>query len=696
MEGKNMKANNNTDKNVLSYLNIKYGESFELAGRLRQTWGMTCERWKARPASGDNDTVFTVVGIHSNEGWYFSDSYCNMLILPEYKKLINKIVGKEFENYSLSVSINKDSVNQDSLVKETALFNIKEYINEYKSILKICIKTEFIIDINERLKRVCESIAKRGFIAWVDCVTNDEKRISFVINKENKVLLLHEECAISTFINNDAVLSMWQIERLCNLVYLNAVISPEVIMLGDLMKYLLTLGLEEEKIDGNYPVEMTEGEWRVVLKDILIDPCLNSLKIVKSVDVYERGDDDILPGHRAVCFMDYADNAYIIFRGTCGDDEWEDNAEGMTLADTVQQKAALRFTEEIHKDKKLKVKSITVAGHSKGGNKAQYTAIVSNCVNRSVSFDGQGFSDAFLKKYKTNIIKRVNIIEFAAEKRDFVNCLGLPLGNTVYYKGRRGNHTPQDPYGQSLPFFHCPDALRDEKGNKGEIDDGKISRMLQIFISSFLLDSKYSNVKQSVIKNIIMLMMNSRHVSDNDLADAVANLMVLVFDLTANKKDFCDSVADVVYYEIDVLISTFNMVFGINTTESQAAEKNIALLITERLIILMLKNPVNLLNFIGFFKKLIALVKEITADLSKNPEILKYINRFIILIFETLAEKTSNIIIKLILKLWCKLLDHIVYSKTDLVFSIENADIDKICVDINNLVNEWELTLINE
>ena len=41
--------------------------------------------------------------------------------------------------------------------------------------------------------------------------------------------------------------------------------------------------------------------------------------------------------------------------------------------------------------------NITVTGHFKGGNKAQYVTIVTDRIGRCVSFDGQGFSKEFLE-----------------------------------------------------------------------------------------------------------------------------------------------------------------------------------------------------------------------------------------------------------------------------------------------------------
>ena len=49
--------------------------------------------------------------------------------------------------------------------------------------------------------------------------------------------------------------------------------------------------------------------------------------------------------------------------------------------------------------------SITVAGHSKGGNKAQYVTVLSDKVDRCISMDGQGFSQEFIDKYYAEIQK---------------------------------------------------------------------------------------------------------------------------------------------------------------------------------------------------------------------------------------------------------------------------------------------------
>lgn len=80
----------------------------------------------------------------------------------------------------------------------------------------------------------------------------------------------------------------------------------------------------------------------------------------------------------ALCFTEEGNtsDAIVAFKGTTGGAEWVDNVEGLNVADTECQKEALDFIESLPYD------SITVTGHSKGGNKAMYVAITSDKVDR--------------------------------------------------------------------------------------------------------------------------------------------------------------------------------------------------------------------------------------------------------------------------------------------------------------------------
>ena len=157
----------------------------------------------------------------------------------------------------------------------------------------------------------------------------------------------------------------------------------------------------------------------------------------------------------ASCYVDPEGKAYVTFRGTSGGNEWYDNAEGLSGADTLSQKEALDYIESLPFD------DITVAGHSKGGNKAQYVAILSDKVTRCLSMDGQGFSKEFLEKYSGEITRNAWKIKNYSLSTDYVHILLLHVPGSVqkYFEG------PEDVV---IPRTHCPWAyfrfFQDEDG----------------------------------------------------------------------------------------------------------------------------------------------------------------------------------------------------------------------------------------
>jgi len=180
-------------------------------------------------------------------------------------------------------------------------------------------------------------------------------------------------------------------EHLCALVYLNSLlIHKDAGSLGEVVAKMK----ETEK---EWPCKMSQSDWFKIMDGIQEDVNLKALRISKVEEVEHTKPGLVHAGHRAVLFEDGFGRGYVIFRGTGSDEEWDDNAKGMFEADTLQQQAAAHFVQQVHRP----FRHITVAGHSKGGNKAQYAAITlpANCVDRCFSFDGQGFSIAFLEKY---------------------------------------------------------------------------------------------------------------------------------------------------------------------------------------------------------------------------------------------------------------------------------------------------------
>lgn len=184
-----------------------------------------------------------------------------------------------------------------------------------------------------------------------------------------------------------------------------------------------------DNINGSY---MSGEEWAAVIRQIQGDEQLKNLKI-------RNVDDNV----HAMCFEDEKKNAYVAFKGTTGGDEWYDNVEGLNSADTLSQREARDYIEDLPYD------HITVVVHSKGGNKAQYVAITSDKVDRCVSMDGQGFSQEFLEKYAAEIAERGGNIKNISLDTDYVHILLFPVPGSeqIYCQGDETlaglrNHSP--------------------------------------------------------------------------------------------------------------------------------------------------------------------------------------------------------------------------------------------------------------
>ena len=65
--------------------------------------------------------------------------------------------------------------------------------------------------------------------------------------------------------------------------------------------------------------------------------------------------------------------AIVTFKGTTGSKEWADDVYAMGVSDSPCQEQALEFVNG------LKYHDIIAIGNSKGGNKAQYVGVTSDC-----------------------------------------------------------------------------------------------------------------------------------------------------------------------------------------------------------------------------------------------------------------------------------------------------------------------------
>jgi len=151
-------------------------------------------------------------------------------------------------------------------------------------------------------------------------------------------------------------------------------------------------------------------------------------------------------GLNACTFEDENGNIIVVYRGTASG-EWGDNSKGLIglVNETRQQKQAMEYFDYIVEKNNYHKKNIeiTITGHSKGGNKAQYTTINSkyrDLIKYCFSYDGQGFSpeaiEAFEKRFDDYNESLKKLYSFNGEN-DFVNPLGIyiiPDENRFYFK----------------------------------------------------------------------------------------------------------------------------------------------------------------------------------------------------------------------------------------------------------------------
>ena len=216
---------------------------------------------------------------------------------------------------------------------------------------------------------------------------------------------------------------------------------------GEILDKLLKDGTlkeleKSEKRKDIYDGEIEAEEWGRMFESILKnkDLCNMTLQEVK------RDDKNAL----SICLTDSDNNAYVVFRGT-GGGEWYDNFIGAFVTDTEQQRRALDFVNSLPYD------NITVVGHSKGGNKAKYTALLSDKVARCVSFDGQGFSGEFFEKYGDLVEKNKGKIKNYALDGDFVNILLYDINpeEKIYVTGYGvGEHFEQNHSPSSFFYYN--------------------------------------------------------------------------------------------------------------------------------------------------------------------------------------------------------------------------------------------------
>lgn len=186
--------------------------------------------------------------------------------------------------------------------------------------------------------------------------------------------------------------------------------------------------------DANKPAEISKEEFSNIIDSIKKNPSVYKAMKVRNVEnepANKKGTQ-----HVTNATISYGNNTIIVYKGTGGDLEWRDNGEGAysDITDTNQQKKALDYYEKMTKEFASNGQKIYVTGHSKGGNKAQYVGVLKGDeIEHVYAFDGQGFGQAFLTKYKNLIDKNKNKITNISNEFDFVNILLFPVAGDRRY-----------------------------------------------------------------------------------------------------------------------------------------------------------------------------------------------------------------------------------------------------------------------
>lgn len=302
-----------------------------------------------------------------------------------------------------------------------------------------------------------------------------------------------------------AELSESQLILLDNLIYLKNIANRSNKTVGEAVEDVLDRIKKDKYTD--LPASMSKGEWVTILNNIQKDPQLTSLTIKNGNPGYsydsngqpimDQSGQTLEAGMRVATFVDTSGEATVVFRGTGGDYEWYDNGQGGYLPETKQQMLALQYIESLPYD------NITVTGHSKGGNKTQFVAIMSDKVDRAVSFDGQGFSKEFLEKYKDRIEANRDKITSISAENDFVNCLLHPIAGTVKYIDTE----KQDPF----IFNHKPNIVLDEHGQlRGNGEQGKVSQFINEY-STYINENMQDPFRRFTIDGVLGWLQTSKN-----------------------------------------------------------------------------------------------------------------------------------------------------------------------------------------
>lgn len=153
----------------------------------------------------------------------------------------------------------------------------------------------------------------------------------------------------------------------------------------------------------------------------------------------------------------------VTFQGSDSGADWRDNFTLASKSDAPDgvsspiQESALQYYQSPEMQAILsQCNTVTVTGHSKGGNNANYIALLDSSVSRSVTFDAPGFSDGFLQYYSSQIANRQGVLDNYSCSRDFVNILLNSVGEQHFYPTPDVSFANAHQPGNFLPYQLVP------------------------------------------------------------------------------------------------------------------------------------------------------------------------------------------------------------------------------------------------
>ena len=304
----------------------------------------------------------------------------------------------------------------------------------------------------------------------------------------------------------------------------------------DLIKYSLE-NIDKLVSEKFPPASMTKSQWVELLESFLNNKENEAFLKDYTIQNYETNDTDE-NGLRACCFVKESngnvEDVVAVFRGTSGGNEWKDD---LMMANAVSSETMDDAAIYIKNLPEEYGNNITVTGHSKGGNKAQYVTIVTDRIGRCVSFDGQGFSKEFLEFYSARIEERKSIITSISAEHDFVNSLLFPIAGDIKYI--------KADFDKEFGLNHCPNKVFNSNGELNEEVEQPafLSRLISYltkYSSATVSDSTLNAILEIISECVVVPMLDSDKYTEPEFnQEVILAIVYLIPSLRGALDQFC-------------------------------------------------------------------------------------------------------------------------------------------------------------